>query len=77
MSPEIVKNQPYNEKVDIWGIGIIAHIVLSGNPPFDGHTNARIRDGIINKKPMFGSVRLKLSEEAKEFTTSCLNKSPF
>ena len=30
MAPEIAKNEPYNEKIDIWGIGIVAHIVLTG-----------------------------------------------
>ena len=34
MAPEIAKNEPYNEKIDIWGIGIVAHIVLTGQPPF-------------------------------------------
>ena len=29
-APEIVRSQKYDEKVDIWGIGIVAHIALCG-----------------------------------------------
>jgi calcium-dependent protein kinase len=30
MAPEIVKNLPYDAKVDIWSLGIVAYILLSG-----------------------------------------------
>ena len=39
MAPELVKKQKYNEKIDIWGVGVIAHIVLCGCPPFDQGTD--------------------------------------
>lgn len=35
IAPEVMK-QNYDEKVDIWSIGIIMHVLLSGRPPFDG-----------------------------------------
>jgi len=49
MSPEIIRKEDYNEKVDIWGIGIVAHILLSGCPPFDGKTHKEIETAILNK----------------------------
>ena len=30
MAPEVLKNQDYREKVDMWAIGIIMHHVLAG-----------------------------------------------
>lgn len=36
MAPEIVKKLKYDGKVDIWSLGIIAYIMLSGRPPFNG-----------------------------------------
>jgi calcium-dependent protein kinase len=44
MAPEIIANEkPYNEKVDIWSVGVITFILLSGRPPFKG----RARDEIF------------------------------
>ena len=34
MAPELVKKEEYNEKVDIWSVGIIACILLTGKHPF-------------------------------------------
>ena len=76
MSPEVVQKKSHKEKVDIWGIGIVTHILLSGYPPFDGASNQYITNAIINKKPMFGGVRLTLTPQAKQFTTMCLEKDP-
>jgi serine/threonine protein kinase len=37
MAPEIIENKkPYNEKVDIWSLGVVTYILLSGRPPFKG-----------------------------------------
>ena len=75
-APEIVTGQNYNEKVDIWGIGIIAHIVLCGSPPFNGSTNEEISLAIREETPQFNNIKKKLTYEAVNFTTKCLNKDP-
>ena len=36
MAPEIIMGQNYNEKVDIWAIGVITYMLLSGRNPFPG-----------------------------------------
>jgi len=33
IAPEILKSQPYNEKADIFSIGCILHMMLTGHPP--------------------------------------------
>jgi serine/threonine protein kinase len=42
MAPEIVKELPYDHKVDIWSVGVIAYILLSGRPPFKGNSKLEI-----------------------------------
>ena len=36
MAPEIVSRKPYDSKVDIWALGVLAHIILVGMEPFKG-----------------------------------------
>lgn len=36
LSPELVENQPYNEKTDIWSLGIILYEMACLRLPFRG-----------------------------------------
>jgi aurora kinase len=38
MAPELVNRQPYNEKVDVWSLGIITYQLLVGRTPFEAET---------------------------------------
>jgi len=68
MAPEIVKLQPYNCKVDVWSIGVITHVLLTGCPPFFGKTKESIFDAVCNRQPAFGRVKDQLSASAIDFT---------
>ena len=36
MAPEVIKSQSYDSKVDIWSLGVITFILLTGTVPFPG-----------------------------------------
>ena len=42
IAPEVL-NHAHNEKCDIWSIGVIAFMFLSGKAPFNGETDEEIR----------------------------------
>ena len=42
MAPEISMNRSHDTKVDIWALGVIAFIILTGHPPYKGHTKEDI-----------------------------------
>ena len=76
MAPEVVQEQKYDEKVDVWSVGVITHILLSGTPPFFGKSTMEIYQSIINDQPKFGRYLPRLSKEAVEFTMMMLQKDP-
>ena len=78
MAPEILRNEAYNMKIDVWGVGVIAHILLCGCVPFDCKTDQEIELAIQKSQPNFGSKAIKqhLSKEAVDFMTKCLSKNP-
>eukprot|EP00058_Branchiostoma_floridae_P022068 XP_002607558.1 hypothetical protein BRAFLDRAFT_119718 [Branchiostoma floridae] len=46
MAPEIVRRDPYGKPVDVWSVGVMLYILLSGNLPFNG-TKDRLFDAIV------------------------------
>ena len=36
MAPEMVNNSSYNEKVDVWSLGILLYELIHGKAPFSG-----------------------------------------
>ena len=53
MAPEVIKRQNYNEKVDIWAIGVLTFVLLTGEIPFIGDTNEAIKKMILQGKINF------------------------
>ncbi len=59
ISPDVL-NKCYNEKSDIWSVGVIMHVLLSGRPPFEGTC-----DDEITKKVRVGTYDLNIEELSK------------
>lgn len=58
LAPELVKNEPYDSKVDVWSLGIIIYEMITGCSPFTGNS---IEDK-IKAYTNFESIKTKLDE---------------
>ena len=76
MAPELVKEQRYNEKVDVWSLGCIVYQLLSGKTPFDGKSLQQINRFICTKEVSFKEKQWEcVSSGAKDFIMQCLDRN--
>jgi len=77
LAPECVRNRQGWElkKSDMWTIGVIAYVLLTGRPPFYGKGNKEILKKIIRSKVTFPKS-CKLSRQAIDFILKLVKKSP-
>ena len=76
MAPEIIKRK-YDEKCDLWSIGVILYILLTGRPPFDGNDDDEILENV--KKGVFDRSSYPyplLSSNAKDLIDKLLQYDP-
>lgn len=75
MAPEVIKEESYDFKVDVWSATIIIYILLCEELPFFGAETQEIYDQIINKELDIDSEKwMNISQEAKSFLKMGLNK---
>ena len=73
IAPEMLSGR-YDEKCDIWSIGVILYYMLSGKFPFKSDNNNDIFHKIETETPNFWE--LNISETAFNFLRKCLTKNP-
>lgn len=73
-SPEIVKGHSYNESVDVWGIGVILFLLLTGEYPFTGSTKDRIFERIAEKRVHYS--KYDLDKKEMSLLKALLEKNP-
>lgn len=76
IAPEVL-NHNYGKECDIWSLGVMAYIILSGIPPFNGGTDNEIMSSIKGGKFNFNhSVWKGISQPCKDFITTLLTYDP-
>lgn len=77
LAPECVRHRSGWElyKSDMWAIGVIAYVLLTGRPPFWGRNNREIL-GRITRAQVHWPNDVKLSRACKNFIMALLQKDP-
>lgn len=79
MAPEVILQKGYDQKVDVWAVGVFLHILIIGNPPFGCQTKDFnetfdiIVEGSYDKESPDWN---KISPEAKNLIELLLNPEP-
>jgi len=77
LAPECIRKRKGWElkKSDMWTIGVITYVLLTGRPPFYGRDNKEILRKILRAKVIWPK-RSKLTNVAKDFVLSLCKKEP-
>uniref|UniRef100_A0A668UK80 Protein kinase domain-containing protein n=1 Tax=Oreochromis aureus TaxID=47969 RepID=A0A668UK80_OREAU len=77
MAPEVLLRRPYSCAVDMWALGVIAYILLSGTVPFEDDSRTRLYRSIVRGKYSFrGNPWPSVSNLAKDFILRLLVLDP-
>ena len=65
LSPEICQNKPYDEKSDVWSLGVVLYELITLNKPFDSESQMGLFMKILKGKPAPISNTIKHSYSQK------------
>lgn len=73
MAPELVQEKPYNEKIDVWSLGVILFELYYGQPPFYTNSIYKLIQMIVEDEIKWPGP---ISDIFKDFLLKMLQKNP-
>ncbi|XP_038591011.1 myosin light chain kinase, smooth muscle-like isoform X2 [Micropterus salmoides] len=75
VAPEVINYEPVGLETDMWSIGVICFILLSGESPFQGNSDAETLALVTAARYEFDEESFEdISDQAKDFISSLLKK---
>ena len=75
IAPSVLRHE-YGTEADLWSLGVVLHILLTGLPPFWGRNNAETFHCILNQPLNISHGRIRsASAEAVHLVTQLLNRN--
>ncbi|CDO92122.1 unnamed protein product [Kluyveromyces dobzhanskii CBS 2104] len=73
LSPELIKSREYDNKVDVWALGVLTYELLAGSPPFEEDTKEMTYRRILKCDLKFPA---NISPQAKDLISRLLQFEP-
>ena len=77
MAPEVILNKDYNEKADVFSIGVMAWQLITGGYPWDVKTKDELKMKVKNREPEFDAFKNifnGVSKDCHDFLSKALIK---
>ncbi|XP_076638516.1 obscurin isoform X8 [Colletes latitarsis] len=75
-APEIYNEEPAHPQTDVWMVGVLMYVLLSGIPPFRGKDPDETRQNILFVRYRFEHLFKELSQEATRFLMLLFKRAP-
>ncbi|XP_026738493.1 obscurin isoform X2 [Trichoplusia ni] len=75
-APEIINDEPAFPQTDIWSVGVLTYIMLSGVSPFKGEDDAETKQNISFVRFRFEHLYKEITQEATRFLMFLFKKVP-
>ena len=75
-APEIIIDEPYSKPVDLWSLGVITYLMVSGKLPFNAEDENEIARQVVYDEPNYtrNPIWKTISPECLDFIQKLLNK---
>ncbi|XP_072985246.1 serine/threonine-protein kinase ATG1c [Typha latifolia] len=76
MAPEVMQNQKYDTKADLWSAGVILFQLVTGKTPFDGNNQMQLLQNIVKSNELSFPVDNNLSHDCIDLCRKLLRRKP-
>ena len=78
-APEIIIDEPYSKAVDLWSLGIMTYLMVSGKLPFNSEDENEIARQVVYDEPDYikNPVWKTITPECKDFIKRLLEKDQY
>ena len=78
-APEIIVDEPYSKAVDLWSLGIMSYLMVSGKLPFNSEDENEIARQVVYDEPDYirNTIWKSITPECKDFIKRLLEKDQY
>ncbi|CAH0545687.1 unnamed protein product [Brassicogethes aeneus] len=76
ISPEVLSEEPAFPQTDIWTVGVLTYVMLSGTLPFKGEDENESRQNTLFVRYRFENLYQEVSQEATRFLMLLFKRQP-